>query len=73
MAARPAPIVERETKNMCRRVACSECNKATFAGCGMHVEQVLGGVPAEQRCSCNQQSSLPPREAAEKRKGWPFG
>ncbi|MBP6830557.1 MAG: hypothetical protein KA978_07215 [Deltaproteobacteria bacterium] len=54
-------------------MACSECNKATFAGCGMHVEQVLGGVPAEQRCSCNQQSSLPPREAAEKRKGCPFG
>jgi hypothetical protein len=37
---------------MCRRVECSECKKPTYAGCGMHVDQVLGDVPREERCSC---------------------
>ena len=37
---------------MCRRVTCSSCGKPTFAGCGMHVEQVLGDVPPEDRCKC---------------------
>ncbi|SDU66534.1 hypothetical protein SAMN04489733_7958 [Amycolatopsis keratiniphila] len=37
---------------MCRRVTCRSCGKATYAGCGQHVEQVLGGVPAAQRCQC---------------------
>lgn len=39
---------------MCRRVECSECHKATYAGCGMHVEQVLGDVPREDRCTCRE-------------------
>ncbi|MFH9352120.1 hypothetical protein [Kitasatospora sp. NPDC017646] len=37
---------------MCRRIACRTCGKPTYAGCGMHVEQVLAGIPAPQRCSC---------------------
>ncbi|GAA2093379.1 hypothetical protein GCM10009759_19860 [Kitasatospora saccharophila] len=37
---------------MCRRVSCKSCGKPSFAGCGMHVEQVLTGVPKAQRCSC---------------------
>ncbi|MFE2347109.1 hypothetical protein [Kitasatospora cineracea] len=37
---------------MCRRVTCKSCGKPTFAGCGMHVDQVLAGVPKAQRCSC---------------------
>lgn len=41
---------------MCQRVTCRVCGKATYAGCGQHVEQVLGGVPASQRCQC------PPRQ-----------
>ncbi|MBK7074396.1 MAG: hypothetical protein IPH44_19065 [Myxococcales bacterium] len=41
---------------MCRRVNCNKCNKPTFAGCGMHVEQVLGGVPKDQRCKCNEKA-----------------
>lgn len=40
---------------MCRRVTCPQCNKPTFAGCGMHIEQVLGDVPKAQRCQCNEQ------------------
>ena len=35
---------------MCRRVTCPECGKPTFAGCGMHIEQVLGDVPPKDRC-----------------------
>ena len=39
---------------MCRRVTCPTCGKPTFAGCGMHIEQVLGDVPKAQRCKCNE-------------------
>lgn len=39
---------------MCRRVTCSSCGKPTFAGCGMHIEQVLGDVPRADRCRCNE-------------------
>lgn len=44
---------------MCSRATCRTCGKATYRGCGMHVEQVLAGVPRSQRCDCdtNQQSS----------------
>lgn len=42
---------------MCQRATCKSCGKATYTGCGMHVEQVLAGIPQADRCSC------PPREA----------
>jgi len=59
---------------MCRRVTCPQCGKPTFAGCGMHVEQVLGDVPKEKRCHCaeearSQKSSAKPNA---KPKWWPF-
>jgi hypothetical protein len=38
---------------MCQRATCRTCSKATYRGCGMHVEQVLAGVPKSQRCSCD--------------------
>ncbi len=41
---------------MCQRVRCSSCGKPTFAGCGAHVEQVLGDVPHDQRCKCREQT-----------------
>lgn len=37
---------------MCRAVTCRKCGKPTWAGCGAHVEQVLGHVPTAQRCLC---------------------
>ncbi|MCC7111673.1 MAG: hypothetical protein IT382_20425 [Deltaproteobacteria bacterium] len=40
---------------MCRRVTCSSCGKPTFAGCGAHIDQVLGDVPRDQRCKCREQ------------------
>ncbi|MCC7070700.1 MAG: hypothetical protein IT383_05220 [Deltaproteobacteria bacterium] len=39
---------------MCRRVTCATCGKPTFAGCGAHVEQVLGDVPKDKRCACRE-------------------
>ena len=37
---------------MCSPATCRSCGKASYTGCGQHVEQVLRGVPAGQRCSC---------------------
>lgn len=39
---------------MCRRVECRQCGRPTYAGCGMHVEQVLGDVPKADRCRCRE-------------------
>ena len=41
---------------MCRTVTCRKCNKPTWAGCGMHVEQALSGVPKDQRCKCREET-----------------
>ena len=49
---------------MCRRVTCSKCSKPTFAGCGQHVEQVLGDVPKADRCRCHEKASASPSQAA---------
>lgn len=35
---------------MCSRVTCTECGKATWTGCGQHVDEALRGVPDEERC-----------------------
>jgi hypothetical protein len=40
---------------MCRRIDCRKCGRPTFAGCGAHVEQVLGDVPPAQRCRCHEE------------------
>ncbi|HMS89779.1 MAG TPA: hypothetical protein PK748_00560 [Acidimicrobiales bacterium] len=37
---------------MCSRVTCPTCSRPTFAGCGNHVEQVLGDVKPDDRCQC---------------------
>ena len=39
---------------MCHKATCKKCNKATWKGCGNHVEQALAGVPKAQRCTCSQ-------------------
>lgn len=35
---------------MCRAVTCRTCGKASWAGCGQHVDEVMAGVPAGERC-----------------------
>jgi hypothetical protein len=42
---------------MCRRVECSKCGRPTYAGCGQHIEQVLGNVPKAERCRCREKDS----------------
>jgi hypothetical protein len=49
---------------MCKRVDCPKCGKPTFAGCGQHVEQVLGNVPKDQRCKCHEARSASQGSAA---------
>ena len=49
---------------MCRRVECRDCGRPTFAGCGQHIEQVLGDIPPDERCHCREaQRVRPPAEA----------
>jgi hypothetical protein len=42
---------------MCRRVDCPRCGRPSFVGCGLHIEQVLGDVPAAARCRCREEES----------------
>jgi hypothetical protein len=35
---------------MCRAVTCKTCDKITWSGCGMHVDQVLAPFPPSARC-----------------------
>lgn len=37
---------------MCHQTTCKICQKATWAGCGQHKNEVLRGIPKNQRCSC---------------------
>ena len=39
---------------MCRRIDCRSCGRPSFAGCGAHIEQVLGDVPPDARCKCRE-------------------
>lgn len=49
---------------MCRRVTCESCGKPTYAGCGAHIEQVLGDVPPAQRCRCREERASAQGSAA---------
>ncbi len=55
---------------MCRRVDCSKCGRPTFAGCGMHVEQVLGNVPPAQRCQCREERAKSPAAPGTGPRSW---
>ena len=54
---------------MCRRVTCDRCGKPTFAGCGAHIEQVLGDVPKAARGKCNESKQAAP-SAGESKPFW---
>ena len=45
---------------MCRAVTCRTCGKTTWAGCGNHVDQVMRGVPRDQRCPGHEAAPKPP-------------
>jgi hypothetical protein len=42
----------REEDDVCNSAVCQRCGKATWKGCGMHVERVLAAVPEAERCGC---------------------
>jgi len=59
---------------MCQRVQCPKCKQPTFVGCGAHVEQVLRGVPAEERCHCREDHARDRAARGETGKGsWLHG
>lgn len=41
---------QQESKEMCSKVTCNKCGKATWSGCGQHVDQVMRGIPKSQQC-----------------------
>jgi hypothetical protein len=45
---------------MCRRITCSICGKPSFAGCGLHIESVLGDVTPAERCPGHDAPSATP-------------
>lgn len=55
---------------MCSRVQCSKCGRPSYAGCGMHVEQVLGNVPRAERCQCREQAAKGGSQPAPAKKSW---
>jgi Na+-translocating ferredoxin:NAD+ oxidoreductase RNF subunit RnfB len=50
---------------MCSRTTCRSCGLASWSGCGAHVEQVMRGIPKDQRCTCGGASSS--RDLRERR------
>lgn len=56
---------------MCMPATCSSCGKASYKGCGQHVEQVLAGVPKADRCSCAT-TGAPAGKSASESASW-FG
>lgn len=59
---------------MCQAKTCPKCKKPTWAGCGNHVEQVLGGVPKAQRCHCREdQAAAKAASGANKASGTATG
>ncbi|AVV46654.1 hypothetical protein C6376_40190 [Streptomyces sp. P3] len=52
---------------MCQAKKCRTCGKTTWAGCGMHVDQVKAAVPAGQWCDGH------PRQArSDSVRWWPW-
>lgn len=44
---------------MCRVATCQKCSKATWAGCGNHVDQVMANIPQSRRCTCTVEARSP--------------
>jgi hypothetical protein len=49
---------------MCSPAPCFSCGKTTWAGCGMHVDQVMAHVPATARCTCSDEQSAQPIQSS---------
>lgn len=65
---------------MCYRTTCPTCQKATWGGCGAHIESALRGVPEAERCQCHAKpkekkpaQGASAQAAPQSRGFWPFG
>jgi len=38
---------------MCSPIQCEKCLKATWVGCGEHIEEALAPFSEDQRCTCD--------------------
>lgn len=47
---------------MCQPVRCQTCGKITWAGCGLHIEEVRVTVPADQWCPGHEVTDQAPAE-----------
>jgi len=45
---------------MCSAVTCNTCGKATWSGCGQHIEEALAGVAKKDRCQGHKNDSKEP-------------
>ena len=45
---------------MCSKVTCNKCGKATWSGCGEHIEYALAGVALADRCAGHEDTSSKP-------------
>lgn len=50
---------------MCSKRSCSNCGKASWVGCGLHVESALAGVGVEDRCPNWKQGANRPCQTNE--------
>lgn len=48
---------------MCTKVTCDRCGKATWKGCGEHIEEALAGVADADRCTCDRDAAAPAQSA----------
>ena len=55
---------------MCQRVTCRTCGRPSWVGCGMHIEQVLGDVPLDQRCRCREEKAAARAAGQGEKGGW---
>jgi len=39
---------------MCTKTTCRKCGKASWSGCGEHVEEVMSGIAKSERCQGHQ-------------------
>jgi ribosomal 50S subunit-associated protein YjgA (DUF615 family) len=54
---------------MCSRIKCTQCDKPSYAGCGAHIEQVLGDVPKDERCKCRERKREAKKEGSAEKPG----
>ena len=45
---------------MCRQTTCRKCGKASWSGCGEHVNQVMKGIAKAQLCQGNKNDPKEP-------------